>query len=196
MSVFNNGIEILKIMNNGVEISKMMQNGVEVFTKFSAPSHENEAINGSITDGFNGWDYDGITISTAQYVSSPQSFLQSDRAQFAGQSIVGAVGDKFYCVCMGYHESGSAQTNFWSTNYSDFGNYNADNGILTDTWEKLSFIHTALDLGMRVWVAHYTYAEACVNYYDDIMVVNLTELYGTGNEPDLAWCDANLDFVL
>jgi hypothetical protein len=33
MSIFNNGIEIEKIMNNGIEIDKAMLNGVEVFTK-------------------------------------------------------------------------------------------------------------------------------------------------------------------
>lgn len=33
MSIFSNGIEILKIMLNGQEIDKIMSNGVEVFAK-------------------------------------------------------------------------------------------------------------------------------------------------------------------
>lgn len=33
MSIFNNGIEIIKIIQNGIEIDKIMSNGVEVFAK-------------------------------------------------------------------------------------------------------------------------------------------------------------------
>ena len=31
-------------------------------------------------------------------------------------------------------------------------------------------------------------------YIDDIVVINLTKTFGAGNEPDLAWCNANIEY--
>ena len=31
-------------------------------------------------------------------------------------------------------------------------------------------------------------------YVDNIVVINLTKTFGAGNEPDLAWCNANIEY--
>jgi len=38
------------------------------------------------------------------------------------------------------------------------------------------------------------FAAGVVAYFDDAMVVDLTDVFGAGNEPTQAWCDANIEY--
>ena len=199
MSIFNNGTEILKMYLNGQEIDKALINGTEIFAKETGglPPYTNLINDASFTGGLGDWSVDGLTISATQSLSPPQSLKQTNRSQFGFQAHVGGDGDKYYFMVMGYHVSGLAQTEQWTSNFIDFGNTTGSEGTLTGEWEKIGSIHTVGDgFGLRIWLAHYTFSEACENYYDDAMLVNLTDMYGAGNEPDIAFCLANIPFKL
>ena len=66
------------------------------------------------------------------------------------------------------------------------------------TWTKTSIYGTnttsATSYKALVYGACGTYTAGMYTEWDNVLVVDLTETFGSGNEPDKAWCDANIDW--
>ena len=69
-----------------------------------------------------------------------------------------------------------------------------------DIWEKKSYMteetpDDRTDFIIRVVVAGTTASDQNQSCFaDNVILIDLTETFGAGNEPDQAWCDANIDW--
>lgn len=78
-----------------------------------------------------------------------------------------------------------------------FGNvvYGQSYGVVTRaTGGKLTKFSTLVNVTSPN--LHWYYTSATTSYVAQPMLVNLTEIYGAGNEPSLAWCDANIKWTV
>lgn len=66
------------------------------------------------------------------------------------------------------------------------------------TWTKTSIYTTnttsATSYNALVYGACDTYTAGMYTEWDNVLVVDLTETFGSGNEPSKEWCDANIDW--
>ncbi len=62
-----------------------------------------------------------------------------------------------------------------------------------DKWIRNTFITTTPDFMDNLQIGTSAGKTGTV-YIDEIMIVNLTEVFGSGNEPDKEWCDNHIDY--
>lgn len=73
-------------------------------------------------------------------------------------------------------------------------------GLTNDvsTWTKASIYTTnttsVTSYKALIYGAAGTYTAGMYTEWDNVLVVDLTETFGSGNEPNKAWCDANIDW--
>ena len=77
---------------------------------------------------------------------------------------------------------------------SKYNNYSTTNG-----WERWSFISVeesdGTDIPVMVGVFDNQFANLNVEaYFDSFLLIDLTETFGVGNEPELDWCDENISY--
>ena len=75
-----------------------------------------------------------------------------------------------------------------------FNNYNTTNG-----WEKWSFRSIenfdGTDIPIMLGVFDSQFEELNIEaYFDSFVLIDLTETFGVGNEPELEWCDQNIKY--
>jgi len=66
-----------------------------------------------------------------------------------------------------------------------------------NVWEHMGWIITSPSVSsqINIVVADYNRTDALQDCYaDGVMVIDLTEAFGAGNEPSLEWCNENIDF--
>ncbi len=96
---------------------------------------------------------------------------------------------------------GSIQDSRFEWNYID----NNSNGriifvkkeIKTTQWQKLSSINqitTSTYLNQNWKIRNFQRGATEYSYCDDIIIVDLTATFGSGNEPDKAWCDKHINY--
>ena len=107
----------------------------------------------------------------------------------------------YYVQYWGYQEEQTTNGNtqiYWPIEEPPFGNRNPVNIALgpAGQWNMYSFYgdrsqnHTTA--GMQFRVDYDNNGTAGVLWVDDIILLDLTEIFGAGNEPSKEWCDANI----
>ncbi|MFL0245534.1 hypothetical protein [Candidatus Clostridium stratigraminis] len=153
--------------------------------------------NGGFETDLTGWcaDYGTISLDTTNYVSSPNSMkitTSLNGAYYYGVANVSTVKQdnpdhKYYFSCM--FKNGTATRIYLSSDHI-LSSWNTDKTKFTKASGITQFWGDGLDLLVQVdGTAAGQYA-----YVDDILIVDLTETFGAGNEPDITWCDANLTY--
>ena len=76
--------------------------------------------------------------------------------------------------------------------------FNAGGGIVgsitkNEGWKRLSSIYSSAATENRFISVHYSPLDE-IAYIDNVMMVDLTNAFGSGNEPNKAWCDSNIPF--
>ncbi len=74
----------------------------------------------------------------------------------------------------------------------EYGNINFDS-LKIQEWNKLSFYFKAKDSYSYWFRPFYTYAQDII-YFDDIMLIDLTEAFENGNEPTKEYLDKYLNY--
>ena len=65
-----------------------------------------------------------------------------------------------------------------------------------NTWTRNSGIINAGNPAQASWMMRSFQVNSTggTMYIDDYMIIDLTEAFGSGNEPEKAWCDTNIRF--
>lgn len=88
--------------------------------------------------------------------------------------------------------------NDFSFFYNDTHNWGGIySGQILNTWEKTSIIRTAPSNTSTIYLALADSAstnKAQHFYVDGVMIIDLTMVYGSGNEPTKEWMDSNVDY--
>lgn len=68
----------------------------------------------------------------------------------------------------------------------------------SNTWAKLSFLFkSAVTYPYNFRLGYYVVSVAGVDlqyYFDNVMLIDLTETFGSGNEPNKEWCDSHIRY--
>ena len=201
-----------KNVSNMADTIKMEASGV----KGNTYQLRNMITNGGFEEGATGWRRDMITpndgvnneIVSDVYKSGSKSLHISPNG-WQYQRLSGAIskGDKLYF---------GASTNIYSLTSGGLSTgltYNRDKlerggfglslevveGKYIDTAVSDEFIRKGLvavvgddtEVFAQVGIAAASVGDA---YVDNIVVINLTKTFGAGNEPNLAWCNANIEY--
>jgi hypothetical protein len=165
--------------------------------------YTNLVSNGDFSNGTTGWTTN-FTLDTTIYKYGIQSlkYVNSGSTGSILQQITGANGDKYYMSAWVYLQANPGGIN--TAIYISAGNL-AQTVILGSaycipttigSWQKLSTIVTGYAGDLGFYFRMYSYNDICTVNADGIMVINLTSLFGKGNEPTQAWCDANIPFTV
>ena len=201
-----------KNVSNMADTIKMEASGV----KGTTYQLRNMITNGGFEEGATGWTTDLLTTTnTTQneivsdvYKSSSKSLYISPRG-WQYQRLSGAIskGDKIYFGASTYIKSllsrGLSSGLIYNRDKLTGGSYGMLleelEGEYIDTTVSDGFIRKGLisvvgdDPEIFATVGIASNAEGSA-YVDNIVVINLTKTFGAGNEPDLAWCNANIEY--
>ena len=148
-------------------------------------------------------DLSGITVRTgALYMSgSPpiySSFVFASGWNMMQQPMTTPIaGHKYYGACWWYTSSG------WTGGDTRFEWYIGDSetkkitffskGDTGGTWQKLSAIGSmsSVDAGSYV-LRNFATSSSGTAYCTNMMIIDLTDTFGAGNEPTKDWCDNNI----
>jgi len=168
-------VKVVDAVNEvGVDVESLLANA-----NMTLP---NLIINGNLFADTTGWN-GSLVISSALYVSSPYSLHQSNKSQYEIQDISANSGDVLYISVWGYQADYDTFPILVAFDGSSFSNAVSKTGIESGSWEKISLLKTATADGVRVMLGHFA-EDLTVNlFYDDVVAVNLTSVFGTGNEP-------------
>ena len=81
--------------------------------------------------------------------------------------------------------------------YPEYGNMYLPSLLKTNTWQKLSFTFTSSVTHQYNFRLMYIQTSGTVDfqaYFDNMMFIDLTETFGSGNEPDKNWCDSHIHY--
>lgn len=159
--------------------------------------------NGDFSNGFEYWDINNIEGEEPEASSDYNLFGEEVKSfkkpitsgiPYNYLTQVPSAGwienHKYYVSLYAYNPSEtSSNVNFdiGNAGYSTSANINVNSG-----WTKLSLIYPSDGVNRNIAV-NYTATNA-VTYIDGVSIIDLTATFGVGNEPDKAWCDANLDY--
>lgn len=167
--------------------------------------YTNLITNHSFESDLTGWTLyinSGITVSaeTDKFYLGSKSFkgvgASSNIAAIYRQPITFINGRKYYFFCYG-RSSSTNNANIGMRIYSNTTNLAASVITVTsgniNTWlRSVGILQTSNGTETHIAVV---VAETAANtgWVDALHLVDLTAEFGAGNEPDLAWCEANID---
>ena len=73
----------------------------------------------------------------------------------------------------------------------------AHKSMPTTSWKKLSSIQSVTDsqnLPNSCYIRNFEVKATDYSYCDDLIIIDLTEAFGAGNEPNQEWCDNHITF--
>lgn len=164
--------------------------------KLTAYTIQNMLINSSFENSFNQWDLAGTNgwgLASGGYHGSYFAYrpaTSTAAVNFIRQNVSWTAGHKYYFF--GYAISQTPQE--FACNITNIGDKFS---VMTNSsyWVKGSVIHTAPKTAESSVSINYAPTTDNVNC-DAFGVVDLTLAFGAGNEPDKAWCDANIDYFV
>ncbi len=136
--------------------------------------------------------YYSLKLTTVTANSSSSNFFGPQQQLQA----VNRLGHVIYICCMAKAATGlrpAIALGYGGANMSSFG----VNVTASGSWQlisrRVSLAADTYPTNMYLGLAG-TFAAGAVAYFEDAMVVDLTDVFGAGNEPTQAWCDANIKY--
>ncbi len=176
--------------DSGYQITNLVKNG-----GFEDNNIENWGFSNNVSivedhSGLHG-NYIVNNYQGAQYTSAWFELAgpKSHKLYFAFDIFTGEKGNGSCYGTMGYYYD---NTDHWEDTIVQEDKLNI--------WEKKSYMTPEktpdrTDFIIKVVVAGTTASDQTQNCYaDNVILIDLTETFGSGNEPDKAWCDANIDW--
>ena len=151
------------------------------------------AIKNLVTNGGNLVNTTGWTASATNVLSAVAGRLRNTLGVgnygYAYQEVSFVSDHKYYFRVSGY----IGDSTWRATVYSSGGALLQGSDPAMSTDSMYSVVYTALstdNVKIRLYtdtIANYVYAE-----FNHCILIDLTARFGAGNEPNLAWCDANI----
>lgn len=169
----------------------------------------NIALNNGFESDLTSWTRAGTTanatISTDVKLDGAKSFkfVNANNNVYAYQDIAATTGDKLYVAMSSLLESASDTTSstvMQRAGIADLGSFSTNLvrpnfESIIGSWVRKSLVTTAANNGIRLTLGRAVNSTSTY-YFDDIVVINLTQLYGAGNEPTAAEMDTILSSLL
>lgn len=139
--------------------------------------------NGNFANGTTGWSSSGTIGFTA--INGVGEFVGSSNGGFARPSDGKAsIGDKvYYCITL------KATSPLCNLQAYDGLNINIKYHSGSNTFERLSLIHTQTGTTIDIRAKDNRTSGWDKIYFKNFITINLTAIFGVGNEPDLATCN-------
>ena len=140
------------------------------------------------------WDNGAIKM----VANSQQKFLRKNSEQFSGLTnhvLYARVSTKKTDASLhpGLYVITAAEFSTWHDQDSYCANFEEDDK--TNTWKNVSCIFTSkYDKLTNIMIAQSNEEGTGVMYFDNFLILDLTEIFGSGNEPTRDWCDQNIQF--
>lgn len=161
--------------------------------------------NSGFENGITNWSISNATlVSDIKYAGTSSLRFNIGGESMSMQSLSKAAptyGHKYYGALMFLSAPGfsSMDNRFeWYHNDSVGGRIIiASKASVTTTWIKLASIQTLENTtytGYTWSVRNFLVNSTTYAYTDNILFIDLTEAFGSGNEPDLAWCNSNISY--
>lgn len=169
-------------------------------------TYNNVVTNGDFSNGITGWasGYGSLTVSNNIATITANGSLNAERL-YQQTSLPYASGKKIYLrtianvtnsVCTSLKHIITDSSGLNAINGTTLNTPNANQDYTISSLITLTTNSTTIRCILDAYYADATVANGKVMQVKQVMVVDLTALYGAGNEPtSLAWCDANLPFV-
>lgn len=163
--------------------------------------------NGSFENGFTGWNSNlygkGGGTSSIAYSSTGVNSVYinaidaNEKAiQYVNSEITLKANHLYYFAMEGYVTSYTSGLSTFGSLVNSVKHIGFEPAIL-NKWQRLSDVITTTNDSTNVDIRFgQVFAFDCVYqaYMDDIMLIDLTETFGSGNEPTKEWCDQNIDW--
>ena len=186
--IYNGNFKIYtrQLLGNEYTITNMIKNG----------NFEKDAAN---------WALSGASITSDEKYSGEKSLMLSPNTTAMStqtlSSTAPVLNHKYYGSIMYKTASGltAADNRFewYNTDNSDALMVFANKKDTQGKWERLSGIGqiTSTSYLDKSWYVRNFMVNATTNsYVDEVMIVDLTETFGAGNEPTKEWCDGNINY--
>ena len=186
--IYNGNFKIYtrQMFGNEYTITNMVKNG----------DFEKDAAN---------WELSGASITSDEKYSGGKSLMLSPNTTAMStqtlSSTAPALNHKYYGSIMYKTVSGLTVTDnrfeWYNTDNPDALMVFANKKDTQGKWERLSGIGqiTSTSYLDKSWYVRNFMVNATTNsYVDEVMIVDLTETFGAGNEPTKEWCDENINY--
>ena len=186
--IYNGNFKIYtrQMLGNEYTITNMIKNG----------DFEKDAAN---------WELSGASITSDEKYSGGKSLMLSPNTTAMStqtlSSTAPVLNHKYYGSIMYKTVSGltAADNRFewYNTDNPDALMVFANKKDTQGKWERLSGIGqiTSTSYLDKSWYVRNFMVNATTNsYVDEVMIVDLTETFGAGNEPTKEWCDENINY--
>lgn len=206
--IFNNSV-----MKSGTEAmptfdgtETMVGNEGNGFAKITALIIDNGKVATNLVQNSGFEETTGWTLSNANIVSSVSKSgnsslqFQSGVTSMSSQTVTAPIASHVY---YGSVEFLSASTFSATDNRFEIYQSDTDNGTLvfarksnqTTDWMKLSSVQGLQNPNSGTWrIRNFLEGATETAYVDNLFIIDLTEIYGAGNEPTKQWCDANIHY--
>ena len=165
----------------------------------------NMVKNGGFEKDVANWELSGASITSDEKYSCGKSLMLSPNTTAMStqtlSSTAPVLNHKYYGSIMYKTVSGltAADNRFewYNTDNSDALMVFANKKDTQGKWERLSGIGqiTSTSYLDKSWYVRNFMVNATTNsYVDEVMIVDLTETFGAGNEPTKEWCDENINY--
>ena len=167
----------------------------------------NLVTNGSFEEGIDGWYNSSFIESSSEYSKTGKRSLKltTDNVQsfprFNISTDVERLNHIIYMRTDYYKNDASLSIHLYLLNSNtltswptDAKSYTAsEHNKVINAWDSKSMIRTLeYNYISNIMLAQGNDAGIGSIYYDDVIIVDLTETFGAGNEPSLEWCDENI----
>ena len=142
-------------------------------------------VNGDFSDGMSKWERDGSTVSVSDNIVTLTPNGAYSRICKRNNHIPAVVGHKYY-ACATIKKTAAINIRpIWITPVANAPISRGDEAV--NVWKTYSYIHTASSQYLDVYVCDAqtedTEHEYAVRYIKNVMVIDLTLMFGAGNEP-------------
>ena len=178
---------------------------------YKAYTITNLITNGSFENGLNSWEHENVELSTDSYSGSYSlRFNHNNGNDFIAMttqtlSVASPIlNHKYYGSVMFKSSSTFGYGNTFDSRYEWYytDTYNADMIFTfkwnqTNSWIKLSSIQQVTEstyLNQKWIIRNFQRGTTEYSYSDDLIFVDLTATFGSGNEPDKEWCDKHINY--
>lgn len=159
---------------------------------------KNSVKNGDFAEGTTGWNTSANVIADTALVPHSFKHIPNGTIAFGYKDVPCLLTDKLYICGKVYLVDLTANIDFFSIrNYGTTTNATPVYPDITklNQWQKISVISSGkTSQGIRLYVGNSNVPTVGTYYSDDIIIINLTSLFGVGNEPTKEIMDAIIDY--
>ncbi|MBR6613161.1 MAG: discoidin domain-containing protein [Clostridia bacterium] len=173
----------------------------------AAVKGNNLVANGDFSSGLEGWTVQQTSYATSNIITENNEKVLQIKAINTGQSSIAGIqqvlpslnAQHVYYLCayikLTSGVEGSEATTLCGISFNTFWQVGGKN--VTSEWSfygKRLNINSSYSFG-DIAIGLYVQSLNDVAYFKNVQMYDLTEMFGTGNEPTQEWCDNNLDAV-